>query len=116
MVLCITHGTAEAMALAEGLGVDPDRFFEALDAGPMDVPYLHIKAAAILNRDFTPNFMVDGAWKDAKLILAAGERAGIRLDVVAAGAERFRRAVALGHGREDMAASYFASFDGDPQE
>ncbi|NUQ87450.1 MAG: NAD(P)-dependent oxidoreductase, partial [Glycomyces artemisiae] len=33
------------------------------------------------------------------------------LDLAEAGAERFRRASAQGHGDEDMAATYFASFD-----
>lgn len=51
------------------------------------------------------------AVKDARLIVEAGERHGVRLDVAAAGAERLRRAAAQGHGDEDMAAAYFASFD-----
>jgi 3-hydroxyisobutyrate dehydrogenase len=109
-ILAITHGTAEVMALCEGLGVDPDRFFEAIDGGAMDVPYLRAKAAAIRARDFTPSFTVEGALKDTGLILEAGERAGVRLDLAAAGSARFRRAVVLGHAAEDMAASFFASF------
>lgn len=115
-VLAVTNATGEAMALAEGLGVDPDRFLEAIDGGPLDLPYLRTKSAAIRSGDFTPSFTVEGAWKDARLIVAAGERAGVRMDLAAAGAERFRRAASLGHADEDMAASYFASFDGDPKE
>lgn len=111
-VLAVTHATGEAMALAEGLGVDPDRFYEALDGGALDLPYLRMKGAAIRGRDFAPSFTVDAALKDARLIVEAGESAGVRLDLAAAGAERFRRAAAQGHGGEDMAASYFASFDG----
>ncbi|MEU3460325.1 NAD(P)-dependent oxidoreductase [Streptomyces sp. NPDC006733] len=110
-VLAVTNGAAEAMALAGGLGVDPRHFFEALDGGPLDLPYLRLKSEAILSGDFTPNFTVDGALKDARLIVAAGEAHGLHLDVAAAGAERFSRAVGLGHGGEDMAATYFASFD-----
>jgi 3-hydroxyisobutyrate dehydrogenase len=34
----------------------------------------------------------------------------VLLDVAAAGAERFRRAEEQGLGGDDMAASYFASF------
>jgi 3-hydroxyisobutyrate dehydrogenase len=111
-VLAINNATAETMGLARGLGVDPDRFFEALDGGPLDLPYLRTKAAAIRARDYTPNFTVDGAWKDLRLIVAAGERNGVRMDLAAAGAERFRRAAEQGHGGDDMAASYFASFEG----
>jgi 3-hydroxyisobutyrate dehydrogenase len=116
-VLALTAATGETIALAQALGVDPDRIFEAIDGGAADSPYLRSKSAAILSGDFTPNFTVTGAAKDLRLVVAAGEGAGVRMDVAAAGAERFRRAAEQGHGGEDMAAGYFASFpegkDGD---
>ncbi|MCD9141334.1 NAD(P)-dependent oxidoreductase [Streptomyces albireticuli] len=111
-VLTVTHGTAEALALAEGLGVDPAAFLGAVEGGPLDMGYLRAKARLILDGGLTPpSFATTTAEKDARLIVEAGERAGVRLDVTAAGAERFRRAAEQGHGQEDMAASYFASFD-----
>ncbi|MBB4892595.1 3-hydroxyisobutyrate dehydrogenase [Streptomyces olivoverticillatus] len=111
-VLTVTHGTAEALALAKGLGVDPERFLDAVAGGPLDMGYLRAKAALLLGGELTPpSFATTTAEKDARLIVAAGERAGVRLDVAAAGAERFHRAVEQGHGDEDMVASYFASFD-----
>ncbi|MFE4646747.1 NAD-binding protein, partial [Streptomyces sp. NPDC056730] len=70
------------------------------------------KSAVIMDGDYTPSFSVATAGKDARLIVEAGESAGVRLDVAAASAERFRRAEAQGHGDDDMAATYFASFDG----
>jgi 3-hydroxyisobutyrate dehydrogenase len=109
-LLALTVATGETLALAKGLGVDPDHFFEAIDGGTLDVPYLRIKAAAILNADFTPNFSLNAAWKDLRLIVGAAEAAGVRLDMAAAAAERMSRAAELGHGDEDMAATYFASF------
>lgn len=115
-VLAVTHGTAEVMALAKGLGVDLDDILEAVGGGPLDLPYLRAKSAAIQHGDFAPNFTVDAAAKDARLIVTAAARHGIRLDLTAAGAERFRRAAEQGHGAEDMAASYFASFDGSAEE
>lgn len=111
-VLALTAATGETLALAKALGVDPDRFFEAIDGGALDTPYLRMKGAAILGGDFTPNFTLEGAVKDLRLIVEAGEAAGARMDLAAAGVERFQRAVAQGHGAEDMAAGYFASFDG----
>ncbi len=110
-VLALTNGTAEALALAEGLGVEPQGFLDAVAGGALDCGYLRLKAAAIAAGDYAPSFSVATAAKDARLIVEAGERAGVRLDVAAAGAERFRRAERMGHGREDMAASYFASFE-----
>jgi 3-hydroxyisobutyrate dehydrogenase len=109
-VLAVTHGTAEALALAAGLGVDPQGFLAAVAGGPLDMGYLRAKSAAILGGDYSPSFTTRTAAKDARLIVAAGERSGVRLDVAAAGAERFRRAIAQGHGEQDMVASYFASF------
>jgi 3-hydroxyisobutyrate dehydrogenase len=109
-VLTVTHGVAEALALAAGLGVDPQQFLGAVAGGPLDMGYLRVKAATILSGDFDPSFATATAEKDQRLIVAAGEQAGVRMDVAAAGAERFRRAVSQGHGAQDMAASYFASF------
>ncbi|MEV4741516.1 NAD(P)-dependent oxidoreductase [Streptomyces sp. NPDC049555] len=110
-VLTVTHGAAEALALARGLGVDPEHFLEAVAGGPLDLPYLQAKSRLLLENALTPpSFATATAEKDARLIVAAAEAAGVRLDVAAAGAERFRRAVAQGHGEQDMAASYFASF------
>ncbi|MGW8066153.1 NAD(P)-dependent oxidoreductase [Streptomyces ziwulingensis] len=111
-VLAATNAAGEALALAKALGVDPDGFFDAIAGGPLDMGYLRAKAALIRDGALTPaQFAVATAAKDARLVVEAGEANGVRLDVAAAGAERLARAVAQGHGDEDMAAAYFASFD-----
>ena len=109
-VLAVTAGVAEALALADALGVDPASFLDAVRGGPLDLPYLQVKAQAIMSRDWTPSFSAANAAKDAELIVAAADEAGIRLDVAAAAARRYRRTVEAGHGDADMAASYLASF------
>jgi 3-hydroxyisobutyrate dehydrogenase len=111
-VLAVTTSAAEALALARGLGIDPELFLQAVAGGPVDCAYLQSKAAAILGGDFSANFGLDMAAKDARLVSEAASAAGIRLDVAPAVAGRFRRAAELGHPDEDMAATYFASFDG----
>jgi 3-hydroxyisobutyrate dehydrogenase len=111
-VLAVTTGTAETLALARGLGVDQELFVQAVSGGPLDCLYLQTKAAAIMKGDFTTNFSVDMAGKDAGLIVDAARAAGLRLDMAEAAAQRFRRAAELGHGEQDMAATYLASFDG----
>ncbi len=111
-MLAATNAVGETLALAKGLGVDPKDFFDAVGGGPLDMGYLHAKAALVLEDRLSPAaFAVSTAEKDARLIVAAGERYGVRLDLAAACAERFARAAAQGHGAEDMAAAYFASFD-----
>jgi 3-hydroxyisobutyrate dehydrogenase len=110
-VFVLTHGIGEVLALAEGLGVDPQRFYEVIDGGPLDAGYARVKGGLILNGDTaSTSFGLDTAVKDAGLIVEAARASGVRLDLGEAGAERFRRASAQGHGGEDMAASYFASF------
>ncbi|MGP4114131.1 NAD(P)-dependent oxidoreductase [Streptomyces sp. 4N509B] len=112
-VLAVTHGAAEALALAEGLGVDPRAFLDVVAGGPLDMGYLRAKAELILADRLTPaSFAVATAEKDARLIVEAGQRHGVRLDVAAAGADRFHRAAAQGYADADMAASYHASFEG----
>ncbi|MDP4509159.1 NAD(P)-dependent oxidoreductase [Nonomuraea turcica] len=109
--ISLTAVIAESLALAKGLGLDPDLVRQVISGGPLDNAYFQAKSKAIMEGDFTPSFTVSNAEKDTLLITRAGEAAGVRLNVVEAAGERFRRAEAQGHGDEDMAATYFASFD-----
>ncbi|MFF8032909.1 NAD(P)-dependent oxidoreductase [Streptomyces sp. NPDC016626] len=114
-VLAATAAAGETLALARALEVAPDGFFDLIAGGPLDMGYLRAKAALILDGRLSPaQFAVTTAAKDARLIVRAGERHGVRLDVAAASAERLERAADLGHGDEDMAAAYYASFDDVP--
>ncbi|MFI0454092.1 NAD(P)-dependent oxidoreductase [Actinomadura sp. 6N118] len=110
LAISMTSIIGESVALTKALGLDPALFRELITGGPMDNPYLQAKLKAILTDDFTPSFAVRNAEKDTRLVAEAAARAGVRLDMTEAAGERFRRALALGHGDEDMAASYFASF------
>jgi 3-hydroxyisobutyrate dehydrogenase len=112
-VLAATTGVAEAVSLAEGLDLDPKLFIEAVSGGALDMPYLQVKSGAILTGDYAPSFPLTMAGKDADLVVEAARSAGLRLPMAGAVAERFHRAAGLGHGGEDMAATYFASFDVD---
>ncbi|MHC3469582.1 NAD(P)-dependent oxidoreductase [Streptomyces sp. 7R007] len=116
-VVAATAATGEVLALAKALDVDPQHFFDLIGGGPLDMGYLRAKAGMVLeNRLTPPQFAVTTAAKDARLIVAAGEEHGVRLDVAAASAERLERAAAQGHGDEDMVAAYFASFDEKPTD
>jgi 3-hydroxyisobutyrate dehydrogenase len=106
-IVCTIENIAETFGLAETLGVDPRRFLEAIAGGAMDMQYAHVKGEAILNEDFTPSFPLKHARKDVALALeAAGE---LDLPLVRATLQQFDRALALGHGDEDMSAVYYAS-------
>ncbi|GEL23483.1 dehydrogenase [Pseudonocardia sulfidoxydans NBRC 16205] len=109
-VMAVTAATGETMALAKGLGVDPAVFLDAIEGGPLDLPYLRVKAQAILAGDWRPSFSAANAAKDSGLIVDAGAAAGVRLDVAAAARDRLRRVSDAGHADDDMAAAYLASF------
>jgi 3-hydroxyisobutyrate dehydrogenase len=111
-VIAAANATGETLALAQALGVDPQNFLDAIAGGPLDMGYLRTKASLILEERLSPaSFAVSTAVKDAALIVHAAQRHGIRLDLAAAGAERLARAAAQGHGEEDLAAAYYASFE-----
>lgn len=108
-VLATVTAAAEAISLAEGLGLEKGLFARTIAGGGLDSPYLQAKAAAILSGDFSPNFGLATAAKDAQLILRDAESAGVRLDMLAAVAERFQRAVKEGHGDKDLSATYLVA-------
>ncbi|MDX2676545.1 NAD(P)-dependent oxidoreductase [Streptomyces sp. NY05-11A] len=111
-VIAATAAAGEVLALAQSLDVEPNAFFELIAGGPLDMGYLKAKTGLILDDRLSPaQFAVTTAAKDARLIVEAGRENGVRLDVAAASAERLERAAAQGHGDEDMAAAYYASFD-----
>ncbi|GII23012.1 NAD(P)-dependent oxidoreductase [Planosporangium mesophilum] len=108
-VLTATEGVANAFALADALGLDGNDFLKVIEGGPLDLTYAHVKGALMMRREFPPSFPVSGAVKDANLILAAGESAGVDLAAVEA-ARRHLDEVARGsHRDEDMAAMYLAA-------
>jgi 3-hydroxyisobutyrate dehydrogenase len=107
-LLAVVEGGAETIALAGGLGLDPRLFFEAIDGGPLDLPYLRLKGKAMMERDFTPSFRLKLAAKDARLAAAAAQRRGMDLPLVETIRQRLEQG-AQQHGDDDMAATYLTS-------
>ena len=107
-MLAVTEGTAETIALAEGLGLDPKLFFEAIDGGPLDLPYLQIKGKAIMERDFTPAFQLKLAAKDARLVAEAAGRHQVDVPLVRVIRDRLAEGVPE-HSEKDMSATYLTS-------
>jgi 3-hydroxyisobutyrate dehydrogenase len=109
-VLGVVGVLAETITLCEGLGVDPQVFFDATEGGPLDLAYARLKGPAMIKRAFDDvSFRLALARKDADLVLQAAADAGLELPVTAGVADRLRTAEADGHGDEDMAATYWAS-------
>lgn len=100
----ITTGTAQSLALAESLGVDPALFLDAIAGSAVDSPYAHVKGRAMLAGDWTTSFAVDGVLKDVDLMLEAAAEASFPTGLLTAVRERFAEAAAYGHGADDMAS------------
>ncbi len=107
-IVTVVEGTAETIALAEGLGVDPRQVLDAISGGPLDLPYMRIKAEAMLKREFPPSFRLALAAKDARLAVDAAREAGLDLAALEAIAARMDEAAGE-HGDEDLAATHLAS-------
>jgi 3-hydroxyisobutyrate dehydrogenase len=104
---------AETIALAESLGVDPERFFDAVGGGPLDLPYARLKGQMMIDRAFEDSqFRLALARKDAELVLAAADASGLEVPIMSAVAARLHRAERAGHGGLDMAATFLATARG----
>jgi 3-hydroxyisobutyrate dehydrogenase len=105
-VLTVVEGVAESLALTRDLGLDPRLFLEAVAGGALDAPYVGLKGAAMIDGSFDPAFALDGALKDADLILEAASDAGVELGLMPGIRDHLARAAAAGHGDLDMSATY----------
>jgi 3-hydroxyisobutyrate dehydrogenase len=107
-VLTVVEGGAETIALAQGLDLDPNLLFDALDGGALDLPYLRMKGKAILEHNFEPLFRLSLAAKDAALVEESARRHHVDVPLFSLIKERMAMG-AKEHGDEDMCATYFTS-------
>ena len=107
-ILAIVEGAAETLALAEGMGLDPQLVLDAVEGGPLDLPYLQMKGKAIIERDFDPSFRLALAAKDASLVEESAERHDLDLPLIATIRRRLTQGAAE-HGDADMSATYLTS-------
>jgi 3-hydroxyisobutyrate dehydrogenase len=114
-LVTMVEGLAETIAFSEAIGVDPERFLETIDGGPLGPAYAQLKGKMMLARKFDPSFSLALARKDATLVLEAAHRHGFDAALVEVVARKMDRAIAEGHGDEDMAATFLASAPASPR-
>ena len=102
----LTEATAETLAFARQLGLDPAGIADLLQSTPLGSPYAAQKASLMLAGDFTPAFALKHALKDAELAAVAAQANGAELTLTRALLPRWRRAAADGHAEDDLAAIY----------
>jgi 3-hydroxyisobutyrate dehydrogenase len=111
-LVAVVEGLAETVALAEGLGIEPNGFLEAIRGGATDMPYAQLKGKMMIDRSFEPSFPLRLAAKDARLVVEAAERQELDLPLTEAIARRMEQGVKAGHGDDDMAATFRTSAPG----
>ena len=107
-IVSVVEGAAETLALAEGIGIDPELVLQAVEGGPLDMPYLRMKGTMMMERSFEPSFRLTLAAKDAALAAEAADDAHLDLPLVEAIANRMSEA-SDEHGDEDLAATFLLS-------
>jgi 3-hydroxyisobutyrate dehydrogenase len=107
-IVALVEGAAETLALAEGMGIDPQLVLDAVSGGPLDLPYLQMKAGMMLERSFDPSFKLKLAAKDARLARSAAEAAGLDLPLIETIAERLT-AASDDYADADLAATFLVS-------
>jgi 3-hydroxyisobutyrate dehydrogenase len=100
------EGMAETIALTEALGLDSHVFLEAIDGEPLGSPYAVAKGRAMIAGEYAAGFAMRLGLKDVGLALDAARETNLELPITATVAQRFERAVADGHGDEDVAAVF----------
>jgi 3-hydroxyisobutyrate dehydrogenase-like beta-hydroxyacid dehydrogenase len=96
-------GLAEALALADALGLDEGAVFDILVESPIGVT-AKSKRALVESGVYGPNFKLGLAAKDLRLVTAAADAAGLRLRLAPAAQAWFEAADAAGLGDLDYSA------------
>jgi 3-hydroxyisobutyrate dehydrogenase-like beta-hydroxyacid dehydrogenase len=93
----------EAVALADGLGLDRDATFEVLARTPL-AAQAERRRQALERGSYPPRFALSLARKDAELVAEAARAAGVDLPVAAAALAWLTAAVEAGAGESDYTA------------
>ena len=98
----VTQNLAEITVLAEKGGVSRAAFLDFINNSVMGSIFTRYKTPAFVNLDFTTTFTPTLLRKDFDLGLAAANRLGVSMPVVAAAREPVQMAIAQGRGAEDF--------------
>jgi len=108
-LLSLVEVLSESVAFSRAMDIDPEVFFDAIEQGGVSLPYVRLKGGAMVREEFPPDFTLHLARKDLALVLDAAASARLPLRIVETALRQFDRAIALGHGGDDYAATYFAT-------
>jgi len=102
----LIEGVAEALELADRLGIGHQQLEEVIEGGPLDAPIADAKLHKMDQADFGAEFPLEWALKDVDLAISAAQ--GSDLPLLAALSRQWHVAVNAGHGRQDISAARLA--------
>lgn len=95
---------AEALTWIERTGLDKAKTVAFLMDGAAASPVTKVVSARMAAEDYQPNFFLRLMAKDIGYALKEAEQKNVALTTAATALQRFREAIAAGHGDKDMAA------------
>jgi len=102
----LIEGVAEALELADRLGIGHQQLEEVIEGGPLDAPIADAKLHKMDQGDFAAEFPLEWALKDVDLAISAAHASDLPL--LTALSHQWHLAVEAGHGREDVSAARLA--------
>ena len=100
-LLLLLPALGQALVLARELGIDQERFLDAIKGTGVDSTYTQMRGRAMAAGDFATNFPLELAHKDLELAI---EAATTSLPLAKVALDAYARALAAGHARDDAAA------------
>jgi 3-hydroxyisobutyrate dehydrogenase-like beta-hydroxyacid dehydrogenase len=105
MLAAMVEGLGEALALVRKHGLDPAQFLELITSSIFTAPAYKIYGSIMVREAYQPaGFKVPLALKDLRLMLAAGEAAGVPLPLASLVRDHAIAAIARGYGDWDWSA------------
>ena len=105
----LIEGVAEALELADRLGIGHRQLAEVIEGGPLDAPIADAKLHKMDQGDYAAEFPLEWALKDVDLAIGAAR--GDEMPLLDALSRQWHAAVDAGHGREDVSAARLALGD-----
>lgn len=104
MIMAAAETLAESFAFAEKSGLDPNTFLEIMIESLFGAPIYRTYGAMLIADTFEPaGFKLPLGLKDNRLLLAAGERAGVPMPIASLIRDRMVTALAQGLSESDWA-------------
>lgn len=104
LVAGINEAVCEGLALAEKLGLDPERLLPTLMAGAAGNWFLDKRGASMMRNEFGPGFKCAHMLKDLRIVQSVVRDSGLRTATLDQALADYAELVERGHGDADTSA------------